>query len=431
MAKRRRLENLWIAWHFEADYVAYRQCCSTTNVINELHRNHTQQQLNNNTSSAAKMWKISKELLHSANRDEARTDEENQRLCNTSDFFATKITTIKTTISARLTSLNYPYPAPYVMHQLPTFIFPIMYSCKSTNITCCLLLQIIPTRLHSNFPPRNLLFRLFRTYLHSRQSFYVSRHFSLLLQSRPNLTTLKESRQRYPIKLQTNQQSQQHLQTSWTSYTTSYPRSHYLIFQLPCLLDYLHVTTHDYNMSRMPQHVSLVAYQSLSIQPVLIDVLHWLLVAERITFKMALLTYKALHGLTPSYLTDKLVPVTSNPALRQNWSADRGDLVVPRIKNISYVNHSFSIAASRLWNTLPCELRSSSSATTFPTNLKTYLFRTAYNINASNYWVWWLFCCEVPRGVSIRWALYKFNNNNFNPYRSTYRRFNSTETACY
>ena len=41
-----------------------------------------------------------------------------------------------------------------------------MYSCRSTNISCCLLLQIIQTRLHSNFPPKNLLLCLLRTYLH-------------------------------------------------------------------------------------------------------------------------------------------------------------------------------------------------------------------------------------------------------------------------
>ena len=111
--------------------------------------------------------------------------------------------------------------------RLPTIIFPTMDSCQSTNMTCCLLLQIILTRLHSNFPPKNLLFCLFWTYLYSRQSFHVSRHFSLL-QSRPSLTTLTESRpwQRYPIKLQTNLQSQQHLHTPWTSYTNSHPRGY-------------------------------------------------------------------------------------------------------------------------------------------------------------------------------------------------------------
>ena len=46
-----------------------------------------------------------------------------------------------------------------------------------------------------------------------------------------------------------------------------------------------------------------------SVQPVLRDILHWLPVCERITFKLALLTYKGLHVVTKSYLTDMLVPV--------------------------------------------------------------------------------------------------------------------------
>ena len=154
----------------------------------------------------------------------------------------------------------------------------------------------------------------------------------------------------------------------------------------PCLLDYLHVTSHDYNLSRMLQHVFFGGISKFeSVQLVLRDVLHWLPVVEYITFKVALLTYKVLHGLTPSYLTDMLVPVARKPALRRNRSADHGDLVVPRVQYTSYGDHSFSIAASRLWNTLSCELCSSSSVTTFHTNLKTYLFRTAYNISASKY----------------------------------------------
>ena len=79
------------------------------------------------------------------------------------------------------------------------------------------------------------------------------------------------------------------------------------------------------------------------------DVLHWLPVDERITFKVALLTFKMLHRLTSSYLTDMLVPVARNPALRINRSVNRGDLVVPRVKNTSYDHRSFAIAAPRLW----------------------------------------------------------------------------------
>ena len=36
--------------------------------------------------------------------------------------------------------------------------------------------------------------------------------------------------------------------------------------------------------------------------------LHWLPIEKRIIFKLLLLTYKAQHGLAPSYLTDLLTP---------------------------------------------------------------------------------------------------------------------------
>jgi len=39
------------------------------------------------------------------------------------------------------------------------------------------------------------------------------------------------------------------------------------------------------------------------ITPVLHQ-LHWLPVWQRITFKLAMITYKCLHGLVPSYLAD-------------------------------------------------------------------------------------------------------------------------------
>ena len=73
-----------------------------------------------------------------------------------------------------------------------------------------------------------------------------------------------------------------------------------------------------------------------SVTPVFRDVLHWLPIKERINFKIGLLTYKALNGLVPSYLSEMLLPVAVNPALRRNRSAERDDLTVPRAKNTSY-----------------------------------------------------------------------------------------------
>ena len=104
--------------------------------------------------------------------------------------------------------------------------------------------------------------------------------------------------------------------------------------------------------------------------PVLRDVLHWLPIKERINFKILVLTYKALNGLAPSYLSEMLMPVAVNPTLRRNRSADRGDLTVPRAKNTSYSDRSFAIAAPILWNSFPVELRCSSSMTIFAKDLR-------------------------------------------------------------
>ena len=98
---------------------------------------------------------------------------------------------------------------------------------------------------------------------------------------------------------------------------------------------------------------------------VLRGVLHWLPIKERINFKIGILTDRSLNGLAPSYLSEMLVPVAVNPALRRNRSADRVDLTVPRAQNTSYSNCSFAIAAPMLWNSFPVKLRFSSSMTIF------------------------------------------------------------------
>ena len=124
-----------------------------------------------------------------------------------------------------------------------------------------------------------------------------------------------------------------------------------------------------------------------SVTSVLRDVLQWLPFKERINFKIGVLTYKALHGLAPSYLSEMLVPVAVSSALRWSRSADRGDLTVPRGKNTSYSDRSFAIAAPMLWNSFPVELLCISSMTIFLQ--KSYLFREAYNIvSPPTDWSW-------------------------------------------
>ena len=55
-------------------------------------------------------------------------------------------------------------------------------------------------------------------------------------------------------------------------------------------------------------------------------------------------------------------------------------LEVPTIKSKTTLgDRSFAMAAPKLWNTLPTELRRIQSVATFKCHLKTYLFKLAYD----------------------------------------------------
>ena len=112
------------------------------------------------------------------------------------------------------------------------------------------------------------------------------------------------------------------------------------------------------------------------ITPILRN-LHWLPVHYRITFKILLLTYKALNGLAPDYIKDLLKYNDSRRTLR---SSNNRLLYEPRANLKTYGERAFSVAAPRLWNNLPLQIRLSSSEAVFKTNLKTHLFRSAFDL---------------------------------------------------
>ncbi|XP_062849601.1 uncharacterized protein LOC134311857, partial [Trichomycterus rosablanca] len=106
------------------------------------------------------------------------------------------------------------------------------------------------------------------------------------------------------------------------------------------------------------------------ISPVLSS-LHWMPVKFRIDYKILLLTYKALHGLAPQYLSELINHY--NPA-RSLHSQDAGLLIVPKIKKITAGGRAFSYKAPQLWNNLPASVRDSDTVSMFKSRLKTYLF---------------------------------------------------------
>jgi hypothetical protein len=110
------------------------------------------------------------------------------------------------------------------------------------------------------------------------------------------------------------------------------------------------------------------------ITPTLVK-LHWLPVRQRIAYKIALLTFRCLQGLSPVYLRELVVEHKPSRVLRSSHLPLT--LSASRI-NTALAERSFRHAASSVWNALPANVRESSSVATFKTNLKTYLFTVAY-----------------------------------------------------
>ena len=105
----------------------------------------------------------------------------------------------------------------------------------------------------------------------------------------------------------------------------------------------------------------------------LLQSLHWLPVEKRIDFKLALLCFKSLNGLSPSYLSNLLSKYTPSRQLRS--SSDTHVLQVPRFRARTLGERSFSYRAPTTWNNLPFALRSSNKLSSFKSSLKTTLFK--------------------------------------------------------
>ena len=102
--------------------------------------------------------------------------------------------------------------------------------------------------------------------------------------------------------------------------------------------------------------------------------LHWLPVSAPIHFKIALLTFKSLHTIAPSYLSSIIRPYVPSHALRSS-SAQR--LCVPHVSSV-FGYRGFRSTGPTIWNSLPLSVTSCSTIHTFKKQLKTHLFASAF-----------------------------------------------------
>ena len=120
--------------------------------------------------------------------------------------------------------------------------------------------------------------------------------------------------------------------------------------------------------------VVLQAKYRASAKPLLRQ-LHWLPVRERISYKMALLTYKSYIMSSPDYLMRLLHRHVPTRSLRSSVAPL---LLVPRTQtNIG--KRAFSVTAPLTWHALPNYVSQSDILAIFKSRLKTALFTLAFS----------------------------------------------------
>lgn len=106
--------------------------------------------------------------------------------------------------------------------------------------------------------------------------------------------------------------------------------------------------------------------------------LHWLPIKFRIDFKILLIVFKALNELAPSYIMDL---INIKPRTCYNVRSNQELLLQPPSEKtlITLGDRAFASAAPTLWNSLPSQIREARTIDNFKKQLKTYLFRNAFN----------------------------------------------------
>ena len=103
--------------------------------------------------------------------------------------------------------------------------------------------------------------------------------------------------------------------------------------------------------------------------------LHWLLIRQRITYKISLIHTRREPPAPPTYLSNLIHDYILTRTL---LSSNRLLLTIPRM-SLAMSAKSFSLSSPSVWNLLPYSCRSTKTVTAFKRVLKAELFAIAYS----------------------------------------------------
>jgi len=132
------------------------------------------------------------------------------------------------------------------------------------------------------------------------------------------------------------------------------------------------------------QHVMNVAAQVIMnlslrdhVKPALKQ-LHWLLVEQRITYKLCMFMHHIHAGRVPQYLADCVSTVSALSGRYWLRSTGSADYVLPRTRT-KFGERGFFYCGPAAWNTLPSDLHDITDTDTFRKLLKSVIFDRAYH----------------------------------------------------
>ena len=149
-----------------------------------------------------------------------------------------------------------------------------------------------------------------------------------------------------------------------------------------------------------PQHMQSILFQKVGVfgtflrrDALVVPVSGGLIIIQ---CKILLFTFYAIHGLAPKYLCDLPTFKLSLYKLRSSGSIL---LSMPAVRSKTTLGDTaFMVAAPRLWNSLPKELRAITIVNSFKAHIRTYIFRTVY---------WWSILYSVLACMHI-YSFYYF-----------------------